>query len=230
MNEQDQSLANALLAASIHEIKNRFGLLFNSIDQLIDQLDISEEQQQTTDRIKSEAEFISNELVRVLASYKSLNNDCPVNIDQQILYDFLEDTWVRHGYTQKGNRVHIDYDCDPDLTGFFDEQVLTIILDTVIYNAIKAGAKRILLNADQLSDSDDLVITIEDDGPGFPDEMLATGFQPGKLSVTTNSTGLGLFFANKLIQSHAEGDKVGHIELGRANKLGGAQVAIHIPQ
>lgn len=61
-------LADQLLAASIHEIKNRFGLMFSQLDQLLAALPLDDTLSHNAQQIKSEAEFIGAELVRVLAS------------------------------------------------------------------------------------------------------------------------------------------------------------------
>lgn len=224
-----QELIGALLAASIHEIKNRFGVLYNQLDGLLAELPVNPQQQEKSDRIKSEAEFISNELIRVLASYKSIGEDAFINIDQHIVIEFLEDTVARHSYTQKANSLTIDFDCDEDLTGFYDSQILTIVLDTGIYNSVKAGANQILLTANEETPGY-LSLHIEDNGPGFPDEFLTQDISQGKLSLEDQSTGLGLFFANQLIQSHTEGDKVGYLELGKGSRLTGAKLSFYIPQ
>lgn len=224
-----QELIGALLAASIHEIKNRFGVLYSQLDSLLAELPINQQQQEKSDRIKSEAEFISNELIRVLASYKSIGEDAFINIDQHIVIEFLEDNIARHSYTQKANHLSIDFDCDEDLTGFYDSQILTIVLDTGIYNSVKAGASQILLTADEDTPGY-LSLHLEDNGPGFPEEFLTQDISQGKLKLEDQSTGLGLFFANQLIQSHTEGDKAGFLKLGKATRLSGAKLSFYIPQ
>lgn len=221
-------LANQLLAASIHEIKNRFGLMFSQLDQLLAELPLDPHRSHTADLIKSEAEFIGNELVRVLVAYKSLDHDLEVNQDQQFLVDFLEEKVARHTNTAKANDLTLDFDCDEDLDGFFDGGVVNIVLDTCIYNAAKEGAKRILLKAEQPDGF--LRIQIHDDGPGFPDSMLQQGIQLGQLKQETASTGLGLYLAQNLVSQHQEGDKTGYIELGKSDILGGACVTIFLPQ
>ena len=145
-NEESQ-LASDLLAASIHEIKNRFGLLFAEIDRLLAELPLNDRHQESSARIKSEAQFIGSELVRILASYKTLGQTTDANINQQFLLDFLEEKVARHGYTAQANALQIEFDCDEDLTGFFDAGIVNIVLDTAIYNAVKEGARRILMTA-----------------------------------------------------------------------------------
>lgn len=224
----NQQLANQLLAASIHEIKNRFGLLFSQLDQLLLDLPLDEAHTQNTHLIKSEAEFIGNELVRVLASYKSIDHDLEINQEQQFLVDFLEEKVARHANTAKAKGLEITFDCDEELDGFFDASVVNIVLDTAIYNAVKEGAKHILICAEQPDGY--LQIQIHDNGPGFPKSMLESGIQLGQLKEESQSTGLGLFFAQSLIARHTEGEKTGRVELGKSDRLGGACVTLFLPQ
>jgi len=222
-------LADQLLAASIHEIKNRFGLVFSQLDQLLAALPLDENLNQSAEQIKCEAEFIGAELVRVLASYKTLEGDHLINQDQQFLVDFLEEKVARHANTIRAHHLNLSYDSDEELDGFFDAGVVNIVLDTAIYNAVKEGAKTILLSADYVDDYY-LRIQIHDDGPGFPASMLETDFSQGQIKSDSQSTGLGLFFAQRLISQHQEGEKQGRVELGKSDRLSGACVSLLLPQ
>jgi len=224
---KDENLATELLAASIHEIKNRFGLLYTELDELTSQLAISDASQIKAQRVKSEAQFISSELVRVLTSYKSLTDDFSLNIDQQFAEEFLEEVIARHGFTCNAHNLTLTMSCEEDVTGFFDKQVLTILLDTCIYNSVKAGADKINLTASE--DDSYFYLCIDDNGPGFPADMLEGEISQGELQLDKQSTGLGLFFANKLIQQHKEGESHGKMTLSKSETLDGAKVILQIP-
>ena len=225
---KNPQLANQLLAASIHEIKNRFGLMFSQLDQLLAQLSLQQEQIHDADMIKSEAEFIGNELVRVLATYKALEGQSVINQQQQFVEDFLEEKVARHANTCRAHNLSLTYECDEELDGFFDAGVISIVLDTAIYNAIKEGASQILLSSELGVGY--LSVQIHDNGPGFPQAMLETPIQTGDIKQDGNSTGLGLYFAQSLVSQHQESDKVGKIELGKSTLLGGACITLLLPQ
>lgn len=224
---KDNELFGALLAASIHEIKNRFGLLYNELDSLLGKLPTDPSQQHQVEGIKSEAQFIGSELMRVLTSYKSLEGDFSVNVDQQFAVEFLEEVMARHGYTFRANGIDASLDCDEETSGFFDPNIATIVMDTLLYNAISAGAKKLLLSARE--DNHYLYLELHDNGPGFPEQMLGSEISKSKVDVENKSTGLGLYFAQSLLASHTEGDRTGHLELGKSEPLGGARVSLAIP-
>ncbi len=221
-------LVNQLLAASIHEIKNRFGLMFSQLDLLLAQVDLQPEQLHGADLVKSEADFIGSELVRVLATYKALEGQNVINQQQQFLEDFLEEKVARHASTSRAHNITMDFQCNEDLDGFFDGAVVNIAMDTAIYNAVKEGASQILLSADM--ELGYLSIQIHDNGPGFPAAMLESPIQAGELKQDSASTGLGLYFAQSLISQHQEQDKTGKVLLKNSPVLGGACVNLLLPQ
>ncbi|OUS32295.1 hypothetical protein A9Q99_01275 [Gammaproteobacteria bacterium 45_16_T64] len=224
----NEDMRGQLLAASIHEIKNRCGLMFGELDSILDSLTLTNDQQQHVQQIKSESQFVGNELVRILASYKSLSDDFFINIDQHFAIELLEEVIARHTYTTAAHGLSFTLDCDEEVSGFFDNSILFIILDTCIYNSVKAGAKHITLSSHE--DEQNLYLCITDDGPGFPEDMLENDFSQGSISMDSQSTGLGLFFANKLIRSHQEGDKLGEIRLSNQSApKQGAKVTLLLP-
>lgn len=225
VSNSSSSLANTLFAASIHEIKNRFGLLLNQLESVLAQANVSDTE--AVAHIRHDAQFIGSELVRVLSVFKAASGQMNASVDQQILEDFLEEVVARHATTSHATGCSIAFECDSDLTGFFDIGILTVVLDTCLYNAINAGATAIVLRAD--TDDGFLQIHVDDNGPGFPEDMLQGDIATGKLKVDQGSTGLGLYFANTLLGHHREGDKEGAIVLGKSPE-GGARVTLRLPE
>lgn len=224
---KDSDLFGALLAASMHEIKNRFGLLYNELDSLLGKLPPDSGIDQQAEGIKSEAQFISSELMRVLSSYKSLQGNFPVNVDQQFAVEFLEEVIARHGFTFRSKKIQAELDCDEEASGFFDPAIATIVMDTLLYNAIGAGATALLFSARE--DDNYLYFELHDNGPGFPESMLCRDIRQSSVSTESRSSGLGLYFAQSLLASHQESDRHGHLILGQSEQLGGAKVSMALP-
>ncbi len=224
----NQQLINTVLAASIHEIKNRYGLMFSQLDELLAALPLDETSQHQAAHIKSEADFIGNELVRVLTSYKLLEDQQAYVQNQQFLVDFLEEKVARHCNTIQAHNVAIEFECDEELDAFFDANVINIILDTAIYNAIKAGAKHILICAELKQNP--FTIDVHDDGPGFPESMLEQPIQSQSINYDQGNTGLGLRLADQMIQQHQESGQSGWLQLLRSDRLGGACLRLNLPQ
>ncbi len=98
-------------------------------------------------------------------------------------------------------------------------------LDNLIGNALKY-AKIVDIKNEKLKKN--IFITINDDGPGIPEEEYENVFKPFyKIDKSRNdsksSVGLGLSISSDIIKSHG-----GNIELGKS-KLGGLRIKISLP-
>lgn len=103
-----------------------------------------------------------------------------------------------------------------------DEATVERALDNLIRNAIRHAATSVEVSIDSAGDS--TIVTISDDGSGFPKEMLTSAtdrFTRGE--DRGEGTGLGLSIASAIVRAHG-----GSMTLGN-RALGGAVVTIHIP-
>ncbi len=94
-----------------------------------------------------------------------------------------------------------------------DEADLFEILGNVMENACKYGARNIVVSGSPES----RCLTIEDDGPGFPDIELQQLVQRGvRADSQTPGTGMGLAAARQLMASYGGRLEPGHAEGGGA--------------
>ena len=79
-------------------------------------------------------------------------------------------------------------------------------------------------------DSDSLRLTVADDGPGYPDNMLA---KPASLveeaEVGKGGTHLGIYFADRIASFHQQNNRSGYIKLENGDPLGGGVFKLYIP-
>jgi signal transduction histidine kinase len=105
------------------------------------------------------------------------------------------------------------------------------VINTIINNAHQYTKDKIVLAAQKQNGF--LRISVIDNGPGYPKEMLedSAGSESGKRAVNfnTGSTGLGLFFARTVAQIHKNGASSGYISLANDEKTGGGRFSIHLP-
>jgi two-component system osmolarity sensor histidine kinase EnvZ len=95
----------------------------------------------------------------------------------------------------------------------------------LVNNSARYG-KRILITA--AASRKNLVVTVEDDGPGIPAALRETVFRPfysldNARNQNVKSTGLGLAIARDIIRAHG-----GEIHLGES-RLGGLKATIRVP-
>ena len=100
-------------------------------------------------------------------------------------------------------------------------------ISNIIMNAIRYGKKKIAVSIKE--DDNQLLIIIEDNGNGIPEERRDEMFKPfARLDKSRNSktggVGLGLSIVQEVIHQHG-----GEIQLLSSEKLGGLKVQIELP-
>ncbi len=109
---------------------------------------------------------------------------------------------------------------DADFKVRMDEADLFEVLGNVLENACKYGGRDIIIS----SDTEAQQLTVEDDGPGFPDMDLQQLVQRGMRADTrTSGTGMGLAAAHQLMATYG-----GRLELQHGDR--GARVVLYFNQ
>jgi len=126
-------------------------------------------------------------------------------------------------------RVHADKGVEidwraPDELGFRGErQDLQEILGNLIENACKWCERRVRVSAGGTG-LGQMVVVVEDDGPGLPPEQRAAALQRGmRMDETTPGSGLGLSIVVDLTRAYG-----GKVTLGDSD-LGGLKVLLELP-
>jgi light-regulated signal transduction histidine kinase (bacteriophytochrome) len=247
-SKSDVSVIESILAACVHENKNRIGKLSHYMDQLTETISLSLEQKDYLSRIQDEMARISASLTDMLLQYKYFDyQGHAIEVSYHELVDFFEELIARHTLTQEVYHVTIQLDYDQALGGFFNEFILAHLIDTCIHNSVQAGATKLLMRAEQQDGF--LCLSLHDNGAGF-DEHFIENFkifseasvepkeseesdetsswqQEGAMSV--KKTGLGLRLLKTLTEAHQNQQRKGSMTLGRSADLGGAQVNLFLP-
>lgn len=117
----------------------------------------------------------------------------------------------------------IEATVEPGLGVAMDSQDIEETLGNLIDNAVKWSRSRIRLTA--RLEAGRLVVLVEDDGPGIPEERRRLAIQAGaRLDTATPGTGLGLAIANDLVVAYG-----GSLALETSDNLGGLAVRLSLP-
>ncbi|MCL7945234.1 HAMP domain-containing sensor histidine kinase [Marinobacter sp. ATCH36] len=216
-----------VLASAVHDMKNSLGMLLNSLDELRQEQGQLIGESSRFNTLQYEAERMHNDLVQLLGIYRLGENNLSAHIEEHFVPDFLSEHMARHTPLLEGLGIGLEIEAD-DENGFFDEDLLTGVLNNTINNAIRYTSTRIKLTASEQQGF--LVIGVEDDGDGYPESMQHSG-TPGfkSLDFKSGSTSLGLFFASSVAQLHGDGDRTGSIRLHNGGSLGGGVFEIWLP-
>jgi len=223
------SLFSTVLASSVHDIKNSLGMLLQSIDSVVER--VPPEQRPGFHELavlQYESARVNNSLVQLLALYKLDNEQLPLNIGYHIVEDFLREQSMRNQSLLMLKEIALDIEVEPDLAWYFDEELVGSVIDNVIANSIRYTHSKLLLRA--YVEDEHLVLTIADDGPGYPRAMLEQSdrYLLG-INRSTGSTGLGLFFAGQIARLHRRGASHGYVALTNGGTLPGGEFRLHLP-
>ena len=129
------------------------------------------------------------------------------------------------------DKVHRDkgVECTPELAPGLryraEEGDLYELLGNLLDNAYKWCAKRVTVRARTFGQGGDLVLTVEDDGPGLPDEVaVELPVRGRRADSTTPGHGIGLAMVADLVAAYG-----GSLNAGRSD-LGGAHIEVRLPE
>ncbi len=226
----DKNDFSLVLASSVHDMKNSVGMLLNSLESLIDSYPVQNEAQaRSFATLEYEASRINTELIQLLAVYRMDNGRLPINIEEHYLIDQLEEQVARNDMLLRTRNLEIQIDCDENLIWYFDAELVGGVIHNILVNGARYSKKSMSLKAEVIND--ELVITVADDGTGYPKFMLENLQQSFDQSVSfrEGNTHLGLYFAQQIASMHFRAKRHGRIELTNGEPLGGGAFRIYLP-
>ncbi|XOZ34781.1 sensor histidine kinase [Halomonadaceae bacterium KBTZ08] len=220
---------STVLASTVHDMKNSLGMLLSSLDEVRDS--VSEEVRGSSPftALEYEAQRMHGDLIQLLSLYRLSEDKLSATVEEQLVSDFLDEQQAHHRPLVEGLGIQLKVHTDPEAEqAYFDAQLVSGVLTNVINNAIRYANSELHLNA--RSDNDWLVLSVEDDGPGYPEHMLAVDFSGSeRVDFSTGSTHLGLYFAERMAGMHATGNRQGFTHLRNGGELGGSVFELWLP-
>jgi signal transduction histidine kinase len=225
MNKNDD-IFSIILASTVHDMKNSLSMLLGALDTILTQMpeEMKNHVSQKYSVVQYESSRLNTSLMQLLAIYKLDNDQLPFNPYHHNLYDFIEEQVLSHGPLLEAKGFEYEIDIDEDEEVVFDDTLLSMVITNILGNSIRYAKSKILVIA---TTGEQTTITINDDGPGYPQQMLDLGGNYIKgIDQASGSTGLGLFFAQRIARLH---NSTTGIELSNGGELGGGVFKITIP-
>lgn len=216
-----------ILASLIHDMKNSLWLVINTLESF------TSETQQRADpdkvfTLQQEAKRLNTNLIELLTLYKIENERISPNIEELNVADFLDELVLENHAAATAQGVKLICECDQALSGFFDEGLVRGVVNSLIGNGMRYTTENLLISGNEQEGY--LVIQVEDDGSGFPQEMLAAqDVIDNHAAISEGRTQLGIYFASMVARMHRNKDKVGYIRLSNGNRLQGGCFSICLP-
>jgi signal transduction histidine kinase len=214
-----------LLASGVHELKNQMAVLFALISELRSSPHFSSSLDKDMSKIESSMDMLQNQMHTLLLNFKSQEDALSPYLEPCAIQDLFDDCLFRHEVTLGLYHCEIEACSVQDLYCEMDEYLISNILDTLIFNSLKAGATQLKLTA--LPWRQGVCLQLEDNGSGFECEF-NTDFQSKKDTFQCQNFGLGLSLAQKICEKHQRRQLQGRLEMGQGT-LGGAMVRLYLP-
>lgn len=219
---------SAVLASAVHDMKNSLCLLTKSIEDVGNHFPADTEEAEKIAVIHYEASRMNTSLVQILSLYRADLNELPLNLDEHFADDLIDELLAtnKNYITQK--KVSVSTDVQDGLSWYFDVNLINVLLNDVLINAMRYGNTKINIGVKEVSGL--FQIIIEDDGPGYPESMLKNTLTNMRdFDISTGRTGLGLFFARMIAEAHVNDDIKGNIQLTNGGSLGGSVFTLELP-
>jgi signal transduction histidine kinase len=182
-----------LAALAVHDLKNALGVLDGQLETLE-----SDPSPARARAARQHCAHLRRELVAFLTLYRG--EALRAVVDDESPRGVLE---AAQRQAQAAARVTVDVDLAADVPAFwyFDARLVRLALDAALHNACRYARTRITLGA--ALRGADLVLSVDDDGPGLAAEATGDAW----------STGLGTELCRAVARAHELQGRTGEVRL-----------------
>lgn len=211
-----------VLASGVHDTKNT---LFDALSRIgavraaLEAMPADAELLAVLGEASTAVEKSANRLAQVLSAYRLIRHEDPVVLLPTPLPDFAEYVALRARESCPGC-IALELQPVPEAVWLMDRELVADSLVNAIANAARYARGKVVLG---FAIADDwLHITVADDGPGFPDDILR-GQAP--------NASAGLFIASRLAPLHQRNGRSGRLTLSNRqdSETSGAIFTLTLP-
>ena len=218
LKRSDRLAAIGRLAAGMaHEIRNPLASISGSVQLLMEESLVSEEDRRLMGIVVREADRLGGLLTDFL-HYAKPTRPIPETLDVAIVFD---EVLALAESDRRFKGMHIERQYHPGQRVVADRKQLHQIIWDLLLNAVEAADGRGTLRLGVEDDTGGLFV--EDSGPGIPDEVIERIFEPF-FTTKDNGIGLGLATVHSIVEANG-----GQIE-ARQGAGGGARFVIRLQQ
>lgn len=217
-----------VLASLIHDMKNSLGMVIHTLDGITMDAVPERDRQARITLLQNEAKRLNNNLIELLTLYNIENERISPSIEEVDVTDFIAEIMAENHSSAEANHIELISACDPELFGYFDENLIRNVLNNLVGNGIRYTHDQLLISA--VEEAGYLVFRVEDNGEGFPEQMLSTqSVRNDQSDLADGRTKLGLYFATMIAEMHRNGEQQGFIRLENRHQLSGGCFSIYLP-
>lgn len=201
---------NHLLGVAAHEMRNPLtSIRFYSNYLLTHSKALETDKGQRFLRVIAELSEFTSELLDDLLTVSNLESGkLTLHLDRHDLVRLIAQNIETHQMMAENKGIALIYDPEEaDLPATVDKAKIKQVLNNLLSNAIKFSSPGDTVRVRLGQEDGFAVISVEDEGPGIPEEERERLFEPfGKTSVKSTagerSTGLGLSISRNIVEGH----------------------------
>ena len=221
-----------ILASTLHDMKNSLGILFNTLEDSIEQCREKEcSSYGEFFTLQYEIKRLNHRMIRLLSLYKKEKSQFAINVDYHPVDEIVDDIMLQNKPLLSSKGIKIETDCPEGLFWTFDRNLVSGVLDNVLNNSYRYTKDKVRISANK--EGEYLLLKIEENGSGYPEYMLVNDREElsykRTINFDTGSTGLGLYFSMLVAKAHTNENREGYISILNGGALGGGVFTIHIP-
>ncbi|MBW4710007.1 PAS-domain containing protein [Roseobacter sp. YSTF-M11] len=201
---EKMSALGELLAGVAHELNNPLSVVVGHSLMLREDTADPDVLRQVT-KIGSAAERCA----KIVKTFLSMARQQPSRTEEADINEIIQIAVDVARYGDLGNTLDITCDLSPDLpTCMADGDQVTQVVVNLLLNAAQAmhgsnTGDRVVVATRKNDQSGDIVITVEDNGPGIPKAQQSRVFEPFFTTKDVgNGTGIGLTLCHRIVLSH----------------------------
>lgn len=158
-------------------------------------------------------EAAADRLSRALVAYRLLRKGATLAVTPAIVGDICDEVGLAQNSHLAVKGIRLDVNCDVLDEWPLDRDLVTDMLNNAVQNAGRFARTVVSLRA--TIEGGDLLLTVEDDGPGY--------------ATLPPVMGTGLIVAERLAKLHTRHGRHGELHLDNAGTAGGARFALRLP-
>ncbi len=216
---------NTIASVLAHELRNPMSGIGVALETIRRDLPEDHPHRALIAQAEHQLDRVNRELDDLLAYARPPREELRCSIDLALLARRTA-AFARPGARAIDVELTVDVGEDlPHVDGEADrlEQVLLNVIQNAVHAVSEGGGSGGMVCVAVRSDrAGDLIMTVDDDGPGIPDHLAERIFEPF-YTTRKQGTGLGLPLASRIIEYHG-----GTIRLSRS-RLGGARFTVCLP-
>jgi len=201
---------NHFLSIAAHDLRNPLTTIYTAADLITEELKdkTSSETKEFLEMIKQSSKFMRSLIEELLDVSVIDSGKLSIHLEPVNLMDLIRNNVALNRVIAGRKQITVEYHCANDLPVLqLDRKKIEQVLNNLISNAIKYSFPQSKVEIHSKCVSNNLVISVSDEGQGIPPAEMDKLFKPfsrtsAKATSGESSTGLGLVIVRKIVEAH----------------------------